>query len=348
MGISRRSFSEIAIQDPFFDSLRANYAEFDKWFERKSEELAYVFEFNDGRLGGFLYLKVEDGSVDDVEPQLPNARRLKIGTFKVDPHGTRLGDRFMKKVFDHAIGERVELIYVTVFPEHESLLRLFESYGFRQVGEKTTANGTELTLEKDLSVARGSPSEIYPMIRIEGAIHLLSIYPKWHTRLFPDSILRTEDASIIDDVSHTNSIHKVYLAGMRGMENLRPGDVIVIYRTTDGKGPAHYRSVVTSICVVEDYRNIAEFPSREAFFEYCLPFSVFDEQELSGLWNSRKYPHVIQFTYNIALPRRLTRAHLIEHLGIDKDAYWGFLELSKSQFLKIVADSNTNENLIVN
>ena len=32
------------------------------------------------------------------------------------------------------------------------------------------------------------------------------------------------------------------------------GDLIVIYRTSDKLGPADYRSVVTSVCVVEEVK----------------------------------------------------------------------------------------------
>ena len=40
--ISKRPFSEVDINDPFFDSLKADYEGFTKWFEGKAQELAYV------------------------------------------------------------------------------------------------------------------------------------------------------------------------------------------------------------------------------------------------------------------------------------------------------------------
>ncbi|WP_435966701.1 hypothetical protein [Raoultella ornithinolytica] len=78
----------------------------------------------------------------------------------------------------------------------------------------------------------------YPMIKMQERNFLLGIYPKWHTRLFPESILRNENESIIEDVSHTNSIHKVYLTKMHGVPQLRAGDNLLIYRTSDGQGSA--------------------------------------------------------------------------------------------------------------
>jgi len=42
----------------------------------------------------------------------------------------------------------------------------------------------------------------------------------------------TESPDIVKDVSHTNSIHKIYLTKMQGTEQLKRGDLLVIYRTS--------------------------------------------------------------------------------------------------------------------
>ena len=99
--LQKKRFSEIDIADPFFDGLKDDYAEFEDWFRKKSAEEAYVLLSNED-LTGFMYLKAEDGPVNDVTPVLPAKKRLKVGTLKVEAHGTRLGERFLKKAFDHA------------------------------------------------------------------------------------------------------------------------------------------------------------------------------------------------------------------------------------------------------
>ena len=348
MNLSYVKFKDVDLADPFFDSLKSNYREFSDWFGRKSEDLAYVFVNSDGMLDGFLYLKIENGSVDDVVPALPAARRLKVGTMKINAHGTKLGERFIKKIFDHSIQNRVEEIYVTVFGEHESLISLFERYGFAQAATKTTVNGEELVLVKDFSHIAGNPTKNYPLINLkEKRAYLLGIKPQWHTRLLPDSILRAEQPDIVQDVSHTNSIHKVYLAAMRGMDTLQRGDVILIYRTTDGQGPAHYRSVGTSLCVVEEYRSIRSFASWHEFYRYCSPYSVFSDQELAKFWQEKSLPHVLRFTYNIALKRRVTRGEMIENVGLPADGYWGFMPLNHEQFKEIARRGRIDEGLIV-
>lgn len=187
----------------------------------------------------------------------------------------------------------------------------------------------------------------YPMIRMRNRNFLLSIHPNWHTKLFPESILNNEDDSLIRDVTHTNSIHKVYLARMNGMENLRPGDNILIYRTSDGMGPAAYRSVATSVCVVEEYRNINEFASLNDFKAYCGPFSVFSPQELDGFYHQKNYPHIVKFSYNFPLRRRIIRKDIIEMTGIPEEIYWGFFPLSDGHLRTILSAGGVNEGLIV-
>jgi hypothetical protein len=351
MGLEMRAFKDIDLNDSFFDSLKADYKEFPYWFAKKSAggDDAYIFLNDTGSLDGFLYLKVEDGALDDVVPALPPRHRLKVGTMKINPHGTRLGERFIKKIFDHALAKNVEEIYVTVFDHHSKLINMFAEYGFQALASKTTANGTEQVLVRNIHAPFEGITTSYPLVKIGNrTIFQVAIEPKWHTKLFPDSILKNESASIVEDVSHTNSIHKVYLAGMHGMEKLRRGDVILIYRKSDGAGPARYRSVATSVCVMEEYRSLGSFADKESFLAYCRPYSVFTGAELDYLWQVKKYHHVIRFTYNFALKKRVTRGDMIDLAGVSESAYAGFLELTHDQFKKILQLGEADESLVIN
>ncbi|HCK0931599.1 hypothetical protein [Klebsiella variicola] len=188
----------------------------------------------------------------------------------------------------------------------------------------------------------------YPLIKLRNRNFLLSIYPSWHTRLFPESKLNNEDGSLIQDVSHTNSIEKVYLTKMDGTQHLQFGDNLLIYRTSDGQGPARYRSVATSVCVVLSVRNIHEFSTYKDFRDYCAPFSVFDEDELKLLYAKKNYPYIIRFTYNFPLTKRIIRDDIMTITGYTDANYWGFLPLSDADFKKIITDGGVNEGYIVN
>ncbi len=77
---------------------------------------------------------------------------------------------------------------------------------------------------------------------------------------------------------------------MNGTDKLHNGDILVIYRTSDGKGHAHYRSVATSICVVEDVQNINNFPDKNSFLKYSSSYSIFSEKELKHFYAYKKLP----------------------------------------------------------
>lgn len=347
--MTQKRFSDISLDDPFFDSLKSDYKEFPKWFMKKAGEQAYVMERN-GAIEAFLYLKVENGPVKDVVPVLPPARRLKVGTMKINPHGTRLGERFIKKIFDFAMSEGVDEIYVTIFRKHSSLIELLGKYGFVHSSVKPSPNGEEQVLVKSLGITTDDLLLDYPRVNLNGhRAFLLSIYPEFHTRLFPDSILRSETFDSLEDVSHTNSIHKIYVCFMPGVAELQKGDLLVIYRTSDKKGPAWYRSVATSICVVDELKSKKDFANEHDFVSYCRDYSVFSETELREWYNDSRKKNVfaIKMTYNIAMRTRLNRGKLIEDVGLGEDSYWGIMPISELQFLRIVKAGGIDESFIV-
>lgn len=341
-------FFEINLDDPFFDSLKEDYQEFESWFRRKAAEPAFIIEEDDGLLVAFLYLKVEEGEVEDVTPPLPSRRRVKIGTFKINPHGTKLGERFIKKSFDFAIANNADELYVTVFEQHQALIRIFRRYGFSQVAEKTTQNGTELVLARRIDAVQNDVVLDYPLVKVSKARkYLLAIYPEFHTRLLPDSILNNEHIDILKDVSHTNSIHKVYICFM-DVGVLKRGDALITYRTSDGQGPARFRSVVTSLCVVEEVQSRYQFKDFQHFVEYCAPHSVFSRRELHTWWNKRTTNlYTIRFTYNAAFTRRITRGILLDDVGLSEKDRWGFLPLTDTQFQRILELGEISESIVV-
>ncbi|HEM8275003.1 TPA: N-acetyltransferase [Providencia stuartii] len=349
-------FKDINLNDIFFDSLKSDYSHgFIDWFNKKANapsEKAYVLYDETGNIDGFLYLKIENDSVDDVEPPIKNGLHLKIGTFKFSPKGTLRGQRFLKKIFDNALSYKVDDIYVTVFKKHSYLINLFKMYGFNECAIKNTKNGEEIVLIKDMKLHSSTGDILFDYPRFpftdNQKKYILSIHPEFHSILFPDSILNTESPDILQDVSHTNSIRKVYICGMSKVAEINPYDIIVIYRTSDNKGAAYYRSVATSICIVENVQSIFDFSSEDLFIDYCIKYSVFTKEKLSELYRSKKYPHIITFTYNLALPKRLNRAALINNVGIDENAYWGILQINNEQFSRIINQSETDEDIIIN
>ncbi|WAC28247.1 GNAT family N-acetyltransferase [Ancylobacter sp. SL191] len=347
--LRKMKFRDVDLEDPFFDSLKAQYQDFSDWFQRKADEPTYViFDDSDGRVRGFLYLKIENGPINDVEPPLPAKKRLKVGTLKVQARGTKLGERLLKRIFDHAILEGAQEVYVTIFDTHEALIKLFERYGFVNSAVKHTPNGDENVLVRNLDNDFIDIISSYPRFETHHKNNwLLAIYPEYHTKLFPDSILRGENPAEEQDVAHTNTIHKVYI-GKISLKRMKRGDIVAIYRTTDRPGLARYRSVISSICIVEETKSRSDFPTIESFVEFALNHSVFSEEELRTMYLSGERLYAVRMTYNVALPRRPNRERLLNEVGISEYPRWDFRPLSDGQLLRILELGELNEGFVIN
>jgi len=346
--LSYGTFSQEQLAEDFFESLKKDYSGFSTWYSKKiaENERAYTFRGPKDRLDGFLYLKSESFS-EGIIPALPPGKRLKIGTMKINAHGTRLGERFIKKAFDRAINERAEYVYVTVFSKHKSLVKLFLRYGFKWHGYKDGVDGREDVFVKSLTVIEGCPLVDFPRFKLKDKRYfLLAIYPEYHSSFLPESILSNESLNILEDVSHTNSVHKIYISGIPKSKQMRRGDIIVIYRTTDRPGFAKFRSVATSIVVVEEVRQIQSFVAEEDFVKYTKPYSVFTKSELKDYFTNKKKYYIIKFTYNAALASRIIRGKLIEECGITAPR-WDLIDLTEDQVRWIADFGGVNEGLIV-
>ncbi len=221
LAVKREFFGEIPSDDAFFDSFREDYPGFAKWFNRKSEEKAYVCREADA-ITAFLYVKIEDKTepYPDIEPAFRAKKRLKIGTFKVMLNGYKLGERFVKIIFDNAARYSVDEIYVTIFEktvDQQRLIRLLEDFGFTRHGVKHNPFGDEQVYVRSMVKQRNieSPRLSFPYISRSARPFIVPIYPEYHTQLLPDSILHTEKPSqYVDNEPHRNAISKRVYPGL--------------------------------------------------------------------------------------------------------------------------------------
>jgi len=350
LSVKKTLFGNINISDSFFDSFREEYPGFNRWFNQKSEEAAYVC-YEAQELAAFLYLKVEDSreSYAEIVPRFRPKRRLKIGSFKVELNGYKLGERFLKIIFDNAIKQRVDEIYVTIFPNSLGrlrLIRILEDFGFSLHGEKQNDYGNEKVYVRDMTPAFNidDPRLTFPYISRIARTFLVSIYPEYHTTLLPDSILRTESPDdFVEQEPHRNAIRKVYVSRSINRD-IRSGDVIIFYRT----GGFH-RSVVTTLGIVENvYLDIQD---EEHFIRLCRKRSVFSDHDLCAQWRRRSSyrPFIVEFLYAYSFPRRPNMASLIDN-GVIQDvesAPRGFERITNEQFSTVLRLSETDSRLII-
>lgn len=319
LAVKKTVFGGVDVSAEFFDSFRQDYGgvAFDRWFARKSDEPAYVC-YEGANLVAFLYVKPEgpEENYGDIEPRFTPKHRLKIGTFKVDMNGYKLGERFLKIIFDNALRQSADEIYVTIFQRalgHERLIKIIEDFGFVRYGEKTGPYGTEAVYIRSMARIFNTekPALTFPLISVSARPFLTPIYPEYHTSLLPDSILKTESpADFIEQEPHRNAIRKVYISRSI-FRDLRTGDAIIFYRTG-----GYYKSVVTTMGVVETvHLNIRD---EAHFISLCRKRSVFSDKELAEWWRRKAYsrPFIVEFLYSHSFPRRPTMKELIEHAVI--------------------------------
>lgn len=347
LNVQKLKFGRINLEDDFFTSLKEDYVGFDKWFIKKYDEEAYItVNSNNGLLLSFLYLKVEDKEevYSDVTPVFTSKKRLKVGTFKVINNGFRLGERFMKIIFDNALKNKVDEIYVTIFDkrdEQRRLIDLLEQWGFVLWGKKND----ELVYIRNFSnkTDKNYLKHCYPFISRTNNNFIVPIYPDYHTELLPDSILNTESPEeFIEDFPHRNGINKVYVS-----RALTPhpevGDILVFYRTG-----GYYKSVVSTIGVVQEVKR--DFKDEEDFVLYCRKSSVFPEDQLRAMWSySPTKPFVLKFLYVYSFPHRINMKELIDLQVLNgvNDAPRGFKQITKEQFNNILKATKSDESFIV-
>lgn len=347
LAVKKELFGNVDLADPFFNTFKEAYPGFEKWFNGKSEEEAYVCRVDEQKILGFLYLKTEDESENyhDICPAFSPKKRLKIGTFKVETSGFRLGERFIKIVFDNARKRNVDEIYVTLFEDREELKALealFEMWGFVRFGTKTSHGKQEVVYTKDMKSYNTEKSvrENYPNMVYGHQKFILPIFPKYHTPLLPDSMLNTEnEVDFMVNRAHSYALEKVYITWATE-NNIHPGDQLLFYRTGEDGSIKKYSSVVTSLGMVE---RIYWPKTKNEYLTLCQNRSVFSRAELDDFWDKHRYNlKVLKFIYVTNLQKRPTLEFLYNcNIVQPPNGPRPFTLISDAQFEAILKESQT-------
>lgn len=343
--IKKVKFSELDIEDEFFQSLKDDYEGFESWFHSKKNENALVVFNQDHRLTAFMYLKKEDGIEGGVYPEL-SGKRIKIGTFKISDYhkGSSLGKRFLA----HALRIFVEYhdfekIYVTAFDvKQRQLVTLLKKYGFSEFGKKND----ETVYVKSRKVTSNA-YESYPFVdERDKCKYLLSIYPTYHNKMFSESDIKNRD--YYDNVASYNNIEKTYLSASPNASALKYGDILISYRTAENNKSAKYSSVVSAINVVVDVKNIYNFANFDEFRKYIRENSVFSEAELHTFWNQKRFPWIIKFLYSVPFKKYPIRKVLLENEIIDEEERIVISNISEYSYQSIKELGEVDESYFIN
>lgn len=351
LSVKREYFGNVNLDDDFFRSFKEDYSEFEGWFNSKADKECYVCVIED-QVRAFLFLKIEneDENYREITPSFTPKKRLKIGTLKVTSTGYKLGERFLKIIFDNALINNVSEIYVTIFDKREEqqrLVNLLQEWGFKYWGIKETRNGIENVYVRDFSnVVLENPRESFPFIDRNARVFVNPIWPQYHTDLFPDSILNNESPlEYIENEPHRNALKKVYISRSH-YRDLKSGDIILFYRTG-----GRYAGVISTIGVVENV--ITNISGEEEFVRLCRKRSVFDDSELKTWWNYnlRNRPFIINFLYIDSFPKPKVNLDRLIEIGVIRSIYEvprGLVQIENDTFEKFLKEARANESYIVN
>ena len=194
--VSRIPTYAIDIEQPIFDSIRAEYTGFDDWLDKvraDSDNRTCFLVTDAGKYAAIALLKSET----DCTYSLPSPV-TKISTFKVEQShaGVKYGEFLLKAVLKEASDLGVASLYVEVLPTHPETIDFFNDFGFNESSSKTYRNESVLT--KLMRIAAPVDLECSdleyhiwfgpPALRPSQNMFVVPIQPKWHDQLFPELV----------------------------------------------------------------------------------------------------------------------------------------------------------------
>ncbi|MFA5385476.1 MAG: hypothetical protein WC364_12625 [Eubacteriales bacterium] len=355
-----KKFSEIDVNDSFFDSLKEDYPAdednigFEKWFARKAAAGATALVFNDDDgLGAFVCLKRENEPIELVQEILPAVPRKKISTLRLAERyrGLRLGEGAIGLVLWNWQKSKTQDIYVTIFEKHSLLISQLERFGFRFIGYNN--NGECVYLKNRLDIDYSNPYKSFPFVnptfQKTGYLVVDDVY---HDTLFPYSELSNTLQEQVA-LSVANGVSKVYIGSPINIPPYRIGEPILVYRRHKGQRPG-YKSCITSYCVVADIIVAKENNSYKIKLDDLLQRisnkSVFDENEIRVKYRNERNLVIIEMLYY----GFFGAGNNINWVWLKNNGFWGdeyptAIRLSQEQFKTILKEGHVDvSNVIIN
>lgn len=347
-----QQFTDVNLQDSFFDSLKLDYQEFPAWFQRKCnlKERALVFKDDIG-IGAFVYLKSECEAIKLTDRILPPIHRIKIGTLCLAERfrGIRLGEGALGVSLWKWQEQNYDEIYVTVFERHQALIRLFERFGFTRAG--MNSRGECVYLKNRNSIGYENPYTAFPFIRPQiSKAGLIPIEEIYHDKLFPYSELKGNKNEVEEETAG-NGITKIYICSPFTPLHYIVGEPVFIYRIFNGNGKV-YRSVITSYCTITKIEivksNGSQILSLNDFIQNAGNKTVFSTDELTNIYDNKKNVVLIELIYNgfFGKGHNVTYKELSEKGLFPSHPY--NIDYSKNNFFQILEMGDVNvQNVII-
>ena len=306
--IEEKFLYELDLDDPFFDSLKDDYAGFEKWFKKKQYEEAKAFvTMNNKNITSFLMLKEEgkNEKYDLFDKPMKPCKRLKISTLKVSDTGKKIGETFVKIIMEKAIQLNVEEIYVTIFDKQKYLIDFLNDYGFHFYCRKSTIKSNGIVEKENVYIKNAKPiEEYYPFIKLDNKkAFIIPIKEKYHNILFQESEKQYQMS--LDDIkglnTSSNSLKKAYLCNSN-IKQISSGDIVIFYSSGLKKS-------ITSLGVVDAVFN--NFISFDEMYNTVRKRTAYSKEELQK--NYKKNKLVILFKHYYSFKEFVPFKFLLEN-----------------------------------
>ena len=298
----RKTFAQIDLNDPFFDSLKRDYPEFETtWYPKgvreNREALVFADEYG---LGAFIAMKVENEPIHLNGFDLPARARLKISTLRLAERfrGQRLGEGALGLILWDWQRQKLEEVYVTVFPQHTDLITQITRFGFVYMGMNERGEYVYLRSRKNIDFS--DPYKAFPFLSpsfSKGGY--LIVEDNYHDTLFPYSELKNTFQEQLD-IDVANGVSKIYI-GNQWQVHYQVGEPVFIYRKYNGPGVKRYKSCLTSYGIITNVlavkRNGRALMSFEKFCDTVGNKSIFPVDVLLEKYQNDKNLTVIQLLY---------------------------------------------------
>lgn len=341
--IQKVKFGSLDFEDKFFDSFKADYDPYyHVWLRKKADDDVYIAKDRKGNLRGLLKLKCEGAKDDvgDIVPRMQPAKRLKVSSLKAHFTGQKLGQRFMRIVFDTAIKEHVDEIYITLFENSKQKRRLvgmIEQWGFVFYGYK---DGAEQVYIRDFSKKVGdTPCLSFPFHSLSNGVFLIPIYRSYASLLIPPFGKEKENA----DLELRKYAIKKSLVLREDKEGIREGTVLLFFqKSRKGLGQS-----LTAVGVVECVRR--NCVTEQMFVNRCKKRSVLSNSVLHDCWiKSGGMAVVIDFLYVCHIHNPCDFLSLKE-IGIDTDDFHSQhpIQISEQQYRLLIKGTEYEKTFVV-
>lgn len=359
---SLRKFCDIDLNDPFFDTLKADYPgsdsspSFSDWYKSKANLRSALVFYDDDGLGAFVSLKHEDEEIHLKDRILSKKSRCKISTMKIAERfrGKRIGEGAIGLVLWKWQKLGYDDIYVTVFDKQDLLITLLTKFGFEKIGYNLNSEGVYLRSRS--SVDYSDPYKSFPFINpnFENAGYLM-VNDYYHDTLYPYSELKnTLQSSVALSVS--NGLSKMYVGKQYTVPPYKVGEPILIYRIHNGDGQKRYRSCLTSYCIVTNVIAVKRSGTALMSFDELIRKignkSVYDKDELKTKYDNDKNVFVVEMLYY----GFFGEGHNIPLNWLDNNGYWSpnhggvypaLIRLSPDEFKEILKEGNVDVSNVI-